>query len=304
MATFSDYLKNIFWILLILQFAPFFIRSIKQQYSDLLEQKTKVGIISIKGTLSEAGPSVRTIKKFFEDPTIKAVVLKVDSPGGLAGTAQTIFNEIIHYKNQSPNKYVVGLVENMAGSGGYYVASAAHYIIASPSAFIGSIGAYIQHPFFKDFIEQYKIKYDIIKTGTYKAAGNPLLELSPEQRKQFQSITDDVYRQFTRDVSRQRPQLSSDTTKWADGKIFTGDQALSLKLIDEVGSPATVRRVLKDNAHIEGKIEWVKPTKRQGFLAGLFKQDTEEDESSYIGSFVKTVCMAIEDHYRTGNVVA
>lgn len=304
MATFSDYLKNIFWIFLILQFAPFFIRSIKQQYSDLLEQKTKVGIITIKGTLSEAGPSVRTIKKFFEDPTIKAIVLKVDSPGGLAGTAQTIFNEIIHYKNQNPSKYIVGLVENMAGSGGYYVAAAAHYIIASPSAFIGSIGTYIQHPLFKDFIEQYKIKYDIIKTGTYKGAGNPLLELSPEQRKQFQSITDEVYRQFTRDVARQRPQLPSDTTKWADGKIFTGDQALSLKLIDEVGSPATVRRVLKDNAHIEGKIEWVKPTKRQGFLASLFKQDTEDDESSYIGSFVKTVCLAIEDHYRTGNVVA
>lgn len=299
MATFSDALKNIFWLLLILQFAPVLIRSIKQQYSDLFEAKTRVGVINIKGTLYKAGSYVRDLKTLFENDAIKAIVLKIESPGGTAGTAQTIFNEINHYKSQYPNKYIVSLVENIAASGGYYVACAANHIITSPSAFIGSIGSYIQHPDFKDFIEYYKIKYDVIKAGEYKTAGNPLLELTPAQKTLFQSIADDVYRQFIRDVSRQRPHLPADTKLWADGKIFTGEQALALHLIDEIGSPATVARVLKDQAHIEGKIEWVKPVKKRGFLAGLFAQDTEDDQDSSLKSWVNSICTAVEERYIT-----
>ena len=90
MATFSDVVKNIFWVLVLLQVAPFFLRSIRQQYSDLIDSKTRVGVISIKETLYQAGPTVRTIKRFFEDSSIKAIVLKIDCPGGIAGTAQTL----------------------------------------------------------------------------------------------------------------------------------------------------------------------------------------------------------------------
>jgi protease IV len=297
MATFTDYLKNIFWLLLLVQIAPVLVKGIKSQYSDLFESKTKVGVINVKGTLYEASSLVRDIKKFFEDTNIKAIVLKIESPGGAAGTAQTIFNEINYYKARHPNKYIISLVENMAGSGGYYVACAANYVIASPGAFIGSIGSYIQHPYFKEFIEYHKIKYEVIKSGTYKTAGNPLLELTPEQRAQFQGISDDVYHQFVRDVSHQRPHVPTDIKEWADGRIFTGEQALKLKLIDELGSPSTVEKVLKDNAHIEGKIEWVRQPKRGGFWANLFSTDDNDDGSSSLESFINGICKVIETRY-------
>ena len=256
-------------------------------------------MINIRGGLYDAGPVVKNLKKFFEDDDIKAIVLKVECPGGSSGACQTVFNELNYYKSQYPHKYIVAFVENIAGSGGYYALCAANYIIAAPSAFIGSIGSYIQHPNFKDFIEYHKIKYDVIKAGAYKTAGNPLLDLTPEQKIELQAITNDVYRQFTRDVLSQRPHLPQDTKTWADGHIFTGEQALALKLIDEVGSPSTVARVLKENAHIEGKIEWVKPPKKLGFFKTLFSGDSDDDGNSYMNNAVNSVCKVIENRYAT-----
>lgn len=301
MATFSDVIKNIFWVLLLLQFAPLFIKGIKQHYSDLFEAKTKVGVISINGSVFDAGPLVKNIKKFFENDEIKAILLSVDCPGGAAGACQTIFNELNHFKAQYPHKYVVAFIENLAASGGYYAACAANYIVAAPASFIGNIGAYIQHPNFKEFIENYKIKYEVIKTGAYKTAGNPLLDLTSDQKAEFQGLTDDTYRQFTRDVFAQRPQLARDTKIWADGRIFTGEQALALKLIDEVGSPSTVQRILKDYAHIEGKIEWVKPAKKLGFFGSLFSQDTDDDSGSFLSSAVNSICATLEHRYSSSS---
>ena len=297
---FSDVAKTVFWALLLLQVAPFFIKSIKQNYSDLLETKTKVGVIPVKGLLHSASPILKELKKYFEDPAIKGIVLKIDCPGGLAGTAQTIFQEINHYKTIYPSKYVVSLVENVAASGGYYIATASHWIIASPSAFVGSVGSYIQHPYFKEFIEQFKIKCNFIKAGTYKLAGNPLAELTPEQRALLQTVTDDVYKQFVRDVARQRPHLPADIKEWADGRIFTGEQAVALKLIDEVGSPATVERVLRENAPIVGKIEWVKTPRKTSLLGGLLGGalgETTTEQGSYLSSCVNSICQTVEDRY-------
>jgi protease-4 len=296
MATFSDYVKNIFWVLILLQFAPILIKGIKKQYGDLFEPKTKVAVVTFKGMLSNAQNRVKEIRTFFTDTSIKAIVLKIESPGGTPGTSQTIFNEINHYKKLYPQKYVVALVENIAASGGYYVASAANYIIASPGALIGSIGAYMQVASIKEIIDQYKIKYDFIKAGSYKGTGNLLLSLTPEQKAHLQNITDDTYRQFLRDVTSRRPQLAADSKIWADGKIFTGEQALALKLIDEVGSPSTVEKVLKEKAHIEGPIEWVKPTKR-GSWANLFSDEQEDTDSSFIRSSVNSICSTLEERY-------
>lgn len=297
MATFSTYLKNIFWVLILLQFAPPLIRQIKTQYTDLLEPKTKVGVIDIKGGLSSATTIVKDLKKLFENDEVKAIVLKIECPGGSAGTAQTVFNEIKLLKSQYSNKYVVALIENIAASGGYYIACAANYIIASPAAFIGSIGAYIPHPYFKEFIEYHKIKYEFIKSGAYKTTGSPFTELTPAQRNELQGLTDNVYQQFTKDVAAQRPKLSANINQWADGKIFTGQQALELKLIDALGSPSTAIKVIRDNAHIKGKIEWVKPAKKTGLLSSLMNPDEDAENDSYLKTFMDTALQVAEERY-------
>lgn len=292
-------IKNFFWILVIIQVAPIIVKSIIKQYSSLLEAKTKVGLVEIKGVLTDSNKYVKDIKNLFENTEIKAIVLKIDSPGGAAGTAQNIFNEIKLLRSQYSNKFVISVVENIAGSGGYYIAASSNYIIASPAAFIGSIGAYIPHPSFKEFIENYKIRYEIIKAGEYKGCGSPFLDLTPAQKKMFQGLSDNVYNQFVKDVAQQRPNLPKDINLWANGQIFTGQQALELKLIDELGSQSTAIKVLKECAHIDGKIEWIKPPKNRSILYSLLYPEDDNDHELDMKSFVGSICQTIEDRYIT-----
>ncbi|MBA3954279.1 signal peptide peptidase SppA [Candidatus Dependentiae bacterium] len=306
MANWFGSLSNIFFFLLFLQVAPSLFKDLHKKYSGLLEPKSKVGLIHIKDNLTSSGAYTRNLRKCFEDKDIKAILIKMECPGGYAGTAQSVFNEIKTLKAQYP-KPIITLVENIAASGGYYIASATDYIIAPASAFIGSIGAYVAFPQVKQFIEKYNIKYDIIKSGAYKASGSPFLDLTPEQRKQLQSLTDSSYNQFTKDVQNSRPGLSSDSKLWADGKIFTGDQALSLKLIDELGSFSNAVSKLKKLATIEKEIEWVKPAKSSNFITNLFSSDSDDDEtdpesSSSLQSIANTLCKTVEDRYTTPRV--
>ncbi|CDK30410.1 signal peptide peptidase SppA [Candidatus Babela massiliensis] len=276
MPRFVDYLKNIFFILVLLQVAPSLIKNLKKQYSNVLEAKTKVGVITIKDALYNSDDYVSDIKDYFKDKSIKALVLKINCPGGAAGTSQAIFNEIKHWQGVN-NKYVIAFVENLAASGGYYVASAANYIISTPGAFIGSIGSYIAHPMFKDFIEQFKVKYEVIKSGDYKTVGNPFLETTDAQRQMLQGLSDNVYKQFVHDVAIQRPKLSGNVKEWADGRIFTGQQALQIGLVDELGSQSTVITALKEKVGITTEIEWVKPKKRGNFIQTLLSNDDDSD---------------------------
>ena len=298
MAKFTDYIKNIFFLLILLQIAPILIMSIKKQYTALLEPRTKVGVISIKGILNDSNFYVKNLKKFFRDTEIKAILLKIDCPGGTAGTAQTIFNEIKALKADYL-KPVVVLVENICASGGYYIACSTDSIIAPASAFIGSIGVYIPQPQFKEFMEQFKIKYDVIKSGDYKTAGDPFLLQTPQQTELLQGLTKDTYEQFVYDVSQSRPRLSLSTANdWANGKIFTGRQAKDLGLIDEIGSHSIAEKILKLKAPIEGEIEWVKP-QRPSALASFFGADKDDDSDgeSYVTSAVTALCNCLENRF-------
>ena len=297
MAAFSDYVKNIFWVLVLLQFAPIFIRGIRAQYSDMFEEKTRVGVVPISGYIGSSNPTIRDMKKFFEDKSIKAIVLRINSQGGTGPAGQAIFQELLHYKKQHPEKYVVAYIEQMAASAAYYIASAGDFIISVPSAAVGSIGVLIQHPNIKQLLDQFNVSYSITKSGDYKGLGSPFLELSAEDKALFQSMTDDSYRQFIRDVTAQRPQLPSNTKLWADGKIFTGEQAFGLKLVDELGSPSTVEKVLRDKAQIVGRIEWVKPVKKRPFLASLFSPDDEDEGTTYLAAAVNSICNTLESRY-------
>jgi protease IV len=299
MASFLGYISNIFLFLLFLQVAPGLFKDLRKKYENFLEPATQVGLVSIKGTLTNSAVHIRNIRKCFENKDIKAILIKMECPGGYAGTSEAIFSEIRALKNQYSTKPIVTLVENIAASGGYYIASATDYIIAPASAFIGSIGAYIGVPQVKEFIEKYNIKYDIIKSGAYKTSGSPFTDITQEQRQQLQTLTDSCYKQFTKDVSNRRALSLNDTKKWADGKIFTGDQALELKLIDEIGSFSTAIKTIKDLAHIENKIEWVKPAKTSNFLANLFStdEDDETDTQSTLHALTTSICKNIEERY-------
>lgn len=300
MAFMSKLLVNAFLLLLFLQYAPPVVKNIKTTYEEILEPRTKVGLISIHGCLEDSATHAKNLKKFFENKEIKAILIKIDSPGGSAGAAQSLFNEIKETKKMRI-KPVIAWVQNVCASGGYYIASATDHIIASPAALVGSIGAYIPHPAFKKFIEQFKIQYTTTKVGAYKTAGNPLLDMTPEQEGMFKSLVDDIYRQFTTDVAQQRPKLSlQKVTTWADGRIFTGAQAFELGLIDELGSQITAEQYIKQKINVEKSIQWVRPTCKSELMKLLSSNDCEDEGSehrSYITTAVHAICSYAEQSW-------
>lgn len=300
MAKMSTIITNIFLLLVLLQVAPGIIKNIKNTYTEMLEAKTKVGLLTIKDAICDSTFYAKELKKMFEKDDIKAILLKMDCPGGNAGASQAIFNEIKEQK-KIHLKPVVVWVQNVCASGGYYIACTADHIIATPSAFVGSIGVYIPQPQLKKFIEQFHIRYNTINAGNYKTAGNPLLDTTPEQEKMLKGLVDDTYVQFTTDVAEQRPKLTMHTVNtWADGRIFTGKQALELGLVDELGSQITAEQYIKHKLIIEGDIEWVRPTCSSN-IAKLFKGDCEDDDSSdekgYIHSAVHAICSYVDTKF-------
>lgn len=298
MAKFSDYLKNIFLLILILQFAPLLIEGIKKQYGKILEPHTKVGYLNVKGIILSSSYYNHYLKKFFEDKDIKAILLFVESPGGAAGSAEAIAHEIELLKKEHP-KPIITLTENILASGGYYIASSSDYIITPPSALIGSIGTSIPGQFkLKDFIEQYKIYYNAITAGEYKAIADPFVNPTPEQNALLQGVADSSYNNFIKHVSRHRSKLAISTHEaWANGKIFTGTQALEAGLIDFIGSKSDAIKKIKELAIIEGKIEWVKPVKQSNFWSLFSPSDYDDDNGTFMTKMINSMCIVLEERY-------
>lgn len=287
MAKITDYLKNIFFILVLIQILPFLFTSFRKNIQDIFEPKTKIGLLSFNSAIFSSDYYTKELQKYFKNSDIKAIVLHFkNAPGGTAGSGQVIYMQLQELKKMHV-KPVLAVVEDTCGSAAYYIAAATDYIIAAPSSDVGSVGVYIARPQFKEFIEQFKIKYDVTQAGEYKTTGNPLLSITPAQLAMLQRITDDCYEQFVSDVAVSRPKLSKNSKEWADGKIFTGREGLKLGLVDELGTLLTAERILKEKLLIKGEIEWVKP-ESSGFIGSWLHRDTEENESS-MTTFVTNV---------------
>ena len=238
------------------------------------------------------------LNHFFAQPDIKAILLKIESPGGAAGTSEAIFYELIRLKKEYPQKPVVVLTENVCASAAYNIACAADHIVASPSAVIGSIGANFRYLFqLKDFIEQYKIKYLAVKGGKFKSTTDPFVDMTPEEQAMLQNVVDDSYQLLIARIAQQRKLSPETSSLWADGRLFNGNQALNLGLIDEVGSLSNAIAKLKEKALIDRKIEWVKPPKTStwdrlfGTSANTFDHDT------VTSSLVNSICSCLEQRY-------
>ena len=279
--TFFDYLKSFFLMLIILQVAPTLMNGIKKQYAHYLEPHTQVGLIAIKGLITDSGPYIKDLRTFFKDSDIKAILLKIDCQGSATGSGESIFREIKELKNEY-RKPVVALVENVCASGGYHIACAADHIIAPGMALIGSIGVAFPYLFQLDeFIKHHHVGYVSMVAGKYKSATDPFVPTTEDEKVELQKVLDDSYDQFVTNIANSRKLSVADAPTWANAKLFSGRQAHKLGLIDEIGSISNAIKVLKDKALIDGEIIWVRPDKKVSFWGMITGQESNSDDGMF-----------------------
>lgn len=201
---------------------------------ELTARNNKVGVIELKGTITSSQDTLKQIKEFRKDSGVRAILVRIDSPGGAVGPSQEIYKEL--RRTVAESKPVVASMGSVAASGGYYIASGASHIIANPGTITGSIGVIIHFPNLRELFEKVGYQMTTIKSGQFKDIGNPSREMTPEEKTLLQDTIDETYRQFVRDVAVARGLPEDEVRKFADGRIIMGEKAQQLKLIDELGN--------------------------------------------------------------------
>ncbi|HEV8539547.1 MAG TPA: signal peptide peptidase SppA [Nitrospiraceae bacterium] len=230
--------------------------------SDLdLSGEDRIAVIRVEGVILDAQQTVGDLKKFAENPTVKAIVLRIDSPGGGVVPSQEIHDAVKRVRNKN-NKAVIASMGTVAASGGYYIAAAADRIIANPGTLTGSIGVIMELANLEGLLKKIGVESVVVKSGQHKDLGSPFRKMSEGDRHILQSVMDDVHDQFIEAVAEGRSLDIKDVRPLADGRIFTGRQAKDIKLVDELGDLEDAIRLAADMAGIEGEPKVVEPRKR------------------------------------------
>jgi len=233
----------------------------------------KVAIVRIEGPIIDSKNAIEEIKDYTKDSSVKAIVLRVDSPGGAVAPSQEIYEEV---RKAAGKKTVVVSMGSVAASGGYYISSAATRIIANPGTLTGSIGVIMEIPNIEGLMNKVGIKTEVIKSGRHKDIASVFRGRSKEEREILQAVLDDVHEQFIKAVAEGRKMLPDDVRKIADGRVFTGRQAQKLGLVDEIGNLEDAIKVAAKLAGIKGEPQVV--TKKERFslielLRGQFPKE-------------------------------
>ena len=224
----------------------------------------RVALIRIEGVILDAQATISELKHYSENPLVKAIVLRIDSPGGGVVPSQEIHDAVKRVKNKS-NKAIIASMGTVAASGGYYIAAATDRIIANPGSLTGSIGVIMEMANFEGLMKKVGVEGVVIKSGRFKDVGSPVRKMSDEERKLLQSVMDDVHQQFIQAVADGRSLEVSEVEPLADGRIYTGRQAKEARLIDELGDLDDAIHIAADIAGMEGKPKVVEPRKRFSF---------------------------------------
>jgi len=224
-----------------------------------------VGVLLIEGSIDDSREAIKSLKRFADTKRIKAVVVRIDSPGGAVVPTQEIYAEIENLRKKKP---VIASLGGMATSGGYYVASAAHQIVANPGTVTGSIGVIMQLANVEGLMKMLGIEGYNIKSGPHKDIGSPFKPLSPEGKAILQSLVENVHSQFVRAVARGRGERLSVKTvrKLADGRVYSGEQAKAAGLVDVLGTMEDAIELAAKRGSIEGEPQIVYARSRERSL--------------------------------------
>jgi protease-4 len=248
----------------------------------------KVAVVDLNFTIISSEPIVKQFKDFGEDESIKAIILRVNTPGGGVAASQEMYEAI--RKVRDAGKPVIVSISSLGASGGYYAACGGSIIAADPGSLVGSIGVIISLTNFKDLAEKLGVSETVIKSGELKDAGNPLRELNEKDREYFQSIVDDSYDQFLDVVSRERKMDKEKLKEYANGRVFTGRQAKEIGLIDSLGTFDDAIMMAARMAGIEGEPAIVRKKERITFfemlIESISKNELKEVKDELKGEFL------------------
>jgi protease-4 len=229
----------------------------------------KIAVVEIRGVIAESFGIIEEIKQYEEDDGVKAIILRIDSPGGGVGPSQEIYREILKIKSK---KKVVTSMGSVAASGGYYIACASDLIVANPGTITGSIGVLMEFTNIEELFKKIGLKGVVLKSGEHKDIGSPFREMTSEDRRIIQEVIDDVHQQFVRAVADGRKLDRAKVLQIADGRILTGEQARQFGLVDRIGNLQDTIDIAANMVGIVGKPNVVYHKKRFSLLELLIRE--------------------------------
>jgi len=254
---------------------------------------SKIAVVELEGVIISPKQVVKQLKQFADDDSVKAIILHVNSPGGGAAASEEIYREVKRIRDEK-KKRIVASMETVGASGAYYISSATNKIYADKASIVGSIGVIAQWVNYGELLKWAKLNEITMKAGEFKDTGSPTREMTPAERAYFQSLIDDMHTQFIQAVADGRHAKADDIRALADGKVWTGEEALPLKLVDQI---ADFEGAVKDTAravNISGEptLVWPPKERRVGLLDLLFG-----DASDYLPSREKLLEQQVGFYY-------
>ena len=232
----------------------------------------KIGVVDLDGVIVDPSQVVEDIRRFADDDSVKAIIIHVNSPGGGVAASEEIYREVKRVRAVK-HKRIVSSIETVGASGAYYVSSATNKIYADNGSVVGSIGVIAEWVNYGDLMRWAKLKPEILKVGQFKDTGDPTRELTPAERQYMQGLIDNMYGQFVQAVADGRHAKTSDIKAIADGRVWTGEQAMGMHLIDQIADFRTAVLDTAKSVSISGEPVLVHPERERKSLLDLLFGD-------------------------------
>ena len=264
-----------FFLFLLAVFALVYFTVRTQQKDSFAGFGDKIAVVDLEGVIMSPKDTVEQLRKFGDDSSIKAIIIHVNSPGGGAAASEEIYREVLRIRDVK-KKRIVASIETVGASGAYYVSSATNKIFADQASIVGSIGVIAEWYNYEELLKWAKLQAIVLKAGEFKDTGSPVRPMTPAERAYMQGLIDNMHGQFIHSVAEGRHMKDADILPLADGKVWTGEQAMPIKLIDQIGD---FRAAIADTAKavgIKGEPTLVHPEKDRKSVLDLLFGDASE----------------------------
>jgi len=264
-----------FFLFLLAVFALVYFTVRTQQKDAFSGFGDKIAVVDLEGVILSPKDMVEQLRKYADDSSIKAIIIHVNSPGGGAAASEEIYREVLRIRDVK-KKRIVASIETVGASGAYYVSSATDKIFADQASIVGSIGVIAEWYNYEELLKWAKLQAIVLKAGEFKDTGSPVRPMTPAERAYMQGLIDNMHTQFIHSVAQGRRMKDENIRSLADGRVWTGEQAVPLKLIDQIGDFRTAVDDTAKSVGIRGQPTLVRPEKDRKSVLDLLFGDVSE----------------------------